>query len=118
MNINWHPRDDRLNSFILRYIDSFASWDLTLFLHHNPTTSDTVDGFARRLGRSCDEVESSLERFCDLGSVRKQGMGRDAVFSPCLTPAAKEEFATFAHAQEDRELRLMLIRSILQGKRE
>lgn len=118
MNINWRPKDEKLSIFIDAYIDSFASWDLALFVHYNPGAMDTVEGFATRLGRSVEEVTASLERFCRLGCFSQTGEGRVKVYSPTLSPELKEVLARFVHAQDDRELRLMLIRSILQKNKE
>ncbi len=114
VNINWRPRDERLTEFVHTHVDSFASWDLVLFIHHNPGAIDTAQGFANRLGRSVQDVADSLERFSGLGCMRKIGQGDVATFTPCLSSEAKDDFSSFARAQSDRELRLMLIRGILQ----
>lgn len=118
MNINWRPKDEQLSRFIDRYVDSFASWDLILFMHYNPDTADTAEGFAGRLGRSADEVGRALEHFCCLGTVSSKGGAGEEVFYPKLDGETREDFAKFVHAQDDRELRLMLIRSILHKNRE
>lgn len=118
MNINWRPRDEDLSKFIGEFVDSFASWDLILYLHFNPEASETSDGFASKLGRSVDDVYAALSRFCELGCVSKSGQAANTKYSPSLSPEMKKAFAKFAHAQEDRELRLTLIRSILARSRE
>jgi len=118
VNINWRPRDEELSGFVETYVDSFASWDLILFMHFNPTAMDTADAFASRLGRPVEEVSASLDRFCKLGCVSMSRRNAARVYSSDLRPDVKASFAKFARAQDDRELRLMLIRSILAKNRE
>lgn len=118
MKINWRPRDEPLNRFADDYIESFAAWDLSLFFHYNPSTMDTAEGFAAKLGRPVEEVARALECFCERGCVSKSSEGGAALYCLDAPSELKETLARFVRAQEDRELRLSLIRSILQRSRE
>lgn len=117
MNINWRSRDEELDEFISAYVTSFASWDLILFIHYNSAVMDTADGFSNRLGRSPEDVGDALEHFCRLGCMSKTKGGSVPIYTPAPTKASKEMFAKFVRAQEDRELRLMLIQTILRKGR-
>jgi len=116
MNLNWRPRDEALNDFVDSHIDSFVTWDLLLFFHFNPEISDTAEGLAGRLGRPASEVALALERFCGRGLVQKCDGGQSYRLN--VNEELRQNIARFAHAQEDRELRLGLIRSILQKNRQ
>lgn len=115
MRINWYPRNDELASFVDEYVDSFASWDLLLFFHFNSDTSGTAESLAGRLGRPVDEIAAALDRFCRHGWVRLSG---GQVYRLDLNDEVRQDLARFALAQDNRELRLQLIRSILAKNRE
>lgn len=118
MNLNWRPKDEALNDFVDSHVDSFVTWDLLLFFHFNPDVADTAEGLAGRLGRPASEVALALERFCGDGWVLRCEGGGGQSYRLALSDEMKQNLARFARAQEDRELRLGLIRSILQKNRQ
>lgn len=105
--------DPRLEQFIEEYLDSFVSWDLILFFHHNPGVVDGAFGLAARLGRSVENVEEALEKLEAKGVVKKKGEDSVVYF---YTPdeSFEEKVKLFDQALENRFLRLKILSFLLK----
>lgn len=54
-----------------RLLDSDAKADLLTLYHNNPTLSDTVEGLAKRIGRSPEDARREIEGLLELGLLRR-----------------------------------------------
>ena len=55
--------------------------DLLVLFHRNPGLIDTIEGVARRIGRSPDNIQSDIRELVRLGVLREKKIGRtDVIF--------------------------------------
>lgn len=47
-----------------------------MLFHKNPGLVDTIDGIARRIGRTSGGMESEVNDFLDLGLLKKKRIGK------------------------------------------
>ncbi len=59
-----------------RLLSTEAKAELLMLFHKNPGVVDTVEGVARRIGRTGPEVESDIRDFIDLGILRSKKIGK------------------------------------------
>lgn len=105
--------DPRLKEFVDEFLDSFTSWDLILFFHHNPGVADSISGLAARLGRSVESVESALQGLVEKGVVKcKDRSGGIYFYEP--GEEFKDKIEIFVQALEDRILRLKILSLLLR----
>jgi len=58
-----------------RLLESSARGDLLVLFHNNPGLIDTVDGVARRIGRTGLSIESDVRQLKNLGILRTKKIG-------------------------------------------
>ncbi len=103
-----HPE---LDSFVGRYLVSFAAWDLLVLLRSQPGLRDSAEGFAYRLGRNPVAIAEALQVMLAGGLVTAQVSGEEELYS--LAPGSRPLLDRFAEASANREWRLDLVRSVL-----
>jgi hypothetical protein len=113
MQINWHPTDDGLDHFIREYLDSFCSWDLLVFLAHNPDSVDTARGLATRIGRPVPEITQCLARLVQKGVVEGASAFGDEVFRLSADQDLLAVLNRFARQQGEPSLRAAAVRRIM-----
>jgi predicted transcriptional regulator len=59
-----------------RLLSSEVKGDLLVMFHKNPGIMDTMDGVARRIGRTASVVEADVEDLVKLGLLRKKRIGK------------------------------------------
>jgi predicted transcriptional regulator len=59
-----------------RLLSSEVKGDLLVMFHKNPGIMDTMDGVARRIGRTASAVETDVEDLVKLGLLRKKRIGK------------------------------------------
>jgi len=59
-----------------RLVSSEVKGDLLVMFHKNPGIMDTMDGVARRIGRTASVVEADVEDLVKLGLLRKKRIGK------------------------------------------
>ena len=64
------------NELLSRLLSSEVKADLLVLFHKNPGIMDTVDGVARRIGRTASVVETDVEDLVKLGLLRKKRIGK------------------------------------------
>ncbi len=64
------------NELLSRLLSSEVKADLLVLFHKNPGIMDTMDGVARRIGRTANVVESDVEDLVKLGLLRKKRIGK------------------------------------------
>ncbi len=62
-----------------RLLSSEAKGDLLVLFHRNPGLIDTIDGVARRVGRTGDSVAQDVSDLVDVGVLRKSMIGNSEV---------------------------------------
>src|SRR3989442_7878893 len=55
--------------------------DLLILFHKNPGLIDTIDGVARRIGKTGLDVESDVKILVDLGLLKRRKIGSSEVVS-------------------------------------
>ncbi len=73
-----------------RLLSSEAKGELLVLFHRNPGLIDTIDGVARRVGRTGDSVAQDVSDLIDVGVLRKNTIGNSEVL--------------FLDRQRDREI--------------
>lgn len=88
-----------------RLLSSEIKGDLLVLFHKNPGLIDTVEGVARRIGRTQGAVETDLKDLVDLGILRRKRVGKSEAIS-----------LNRARDQEIQEIVANHIRSLKMGK--
>ena len=57
-------------------LSSEVKGDLLVMFHKNPGIMDTMDGVARRIGRTASVVETDVEDLVKLALLRKKRIGK------------------------------------------
>lgn len=105
--------DPELEQFIEEYLDSFVSWDLIVFFHHNPGVIDGALGLAARLGRSVESVEEALAKLEAKGVVKRKSEV-DPIYSYTPDEDFMRKVQLFNQALENRLLRLRILSLLLK----
>ena len=64
------------SELMTRLLSSEVKGDLLVMFHKNPGIMDTMDGVARRIGRTASVVETDVEDLVQLGLLRKKRIGK------------------------------------------
>lgn len=64
------------SELMTRLLSSEVKGDLLVMFHKNPGIMDTMDGVARRIGRTASVVEADVEDLVKLGLLRKKRIGK------------------------------------------
>jgi len=64
-----------------RLLASEVKGELLTLFHRNPGLVDTMDGVARRIGRSRPEVEADVKDFLDMGLLKSIQAGKMSLVS-------------------------------------
>ncbi len=67
------------SEILSRLLGSEIRGDLLVLFHKNPGLIDTVDGVARRIGRTTVTVISELRELLELGVLRQKRIGASEV---------------------------------------
>ncbi len=105
--------DPRLEKFVDEFLDSFVSWDLIIFFHHNPGVVDSAYGLAARLGRSVESIEQTLAKLVEKGVV-KEKTGSQGVYYYQPTEEFENLVEIFNQALENRLSRLKILSLLLK----
>jgi predicted transcriptional regulator len=63
-----------------KLLSSDTKVDLLMLFHSNPGLVDSIEGVARRIGRTASEIEADVKDLIDLGVLVKERFGKlDAV---------------------------------------
>jgi predicted transcriptional regulator len=69
-----------LDEIYSKLLSSDTKADLLALFHNNPGLVDSIEGVARRIGRTASEIEADVKDFIDLGLLVKERFGKsDAV---------------------------------------
>ena len=64
-----------------RLLSSEVKGDLLVLFRKNPGIIDTIDGVARRIGRTGNSIENDVKDLVDLGVLERKQVGRrEAIF--------------------------------------
>lgn len=109
------PGDEEAYRFADRHVDSFAAWDLLVFLHHRPGTVEDAAGYAMLLGRSEEDLTKALEHLARTGSVVVTASGSDPRYTLTDDEGTRESLAAFVRLCSIKECRLEIVRRVLSG---
>ena len=68
------------NELLDRLLSSEVKADLLLLFHKNPDLVDTLEGVARRIGRTGSSIESQVNDLVELGVLNKEQVGKSEAF--------------------------------------
>ena len=109
------PDEDAAYRFADQHVDSFAAWDLLVFLHNRPDTIEDGSGYAMLLGRSEDDLAVSLDRLVSTGSLTCVNDGIHQRFALTRDEKVRAELAAFVELCTVKECRLEIVRRVLAG---
>jgi hypothetical protein len=109
------PGDEEAYQFADRHVDSFAAWDLLVFLHHRPETVEDATGYAMLLGRSEEDLAKSLGRLTETGAVVCIDEGPDPRYTLADDAGIRSSLASFVRLCSIKECRLEIVRRVLSG---
>ncbi len=66
---------DRGEAILQRLLASRTKGELLVLFHRNPGLIDTIDGVARRLGRTGDSIAEDVNDLVDLGLLTRNTIG-------------------------------------------
>ena len=101
--------------FADRHVDSFAAWDLLVFLHNRPETIEDVSGYAMLLGRSEEDLSKSLDQLVSTGALTCVDEGVTPRFTLTADPTVREDLSSFVDLCTVKECRLEIVRRVLAG---
>ena len=64
------------DKILSRLLSSEVKGDLLVLFHKNPGLIDTMDGVARRIGRTTNVIESDIKDLMDLGLLGAKRIGK------------------------------------------
>ena len=106
------PGEERAYRFADDHVDSFAAWDLLVFLHHRPETIEDASGYAMLLGRSEDDLVRALDHLCSTGVVVAE-QGQDTRFMLSRDGEVRDSLSAFVDLCGIKECRLEIVRRVL-----
>jgi len=109
------PGEEAAYRFADRHVDSFAAWDLLVFLHNRPETVEDVAGYAMLLGRSEEDLARSLDQLCTSGALTCVSQGVSPRFALTADEAVRDDLAAFVDLCTVKECRLEIVRRVLAG---
>lgn len=108
------PQKEKFQEFLERYVDSFIAWDLLIFFFHNPSSCDSADNIAARLGRTKSDIVPSLEKMVSNSLLDKKLSFGEEVYFYAASKELSERIKEFIDALESREKRLVMLTHVLQ----
>lgn len=69
------------NELLNRLVSSEVKAEILALFHKNPGLVDTLDGVARRVGRTAKSTEADVKDLVSLGVLRNRRIGRFTVLS-------------------------------------
>ena len=109
------PGEEAAYGFADRHVDSFAAWDLLVFLHNRPDTIEDASGYAMLLGRSEEDLSKSLDRLVSTGALTCIDEGVTPRYTLTGDPAVRDDLAAFVDLCSVKECRLEIVRRVLAG---
>ena len=109
------PGEERAYRFADDHVDSFAAWDLLVFLHHRPETAEDASGYAMLLGRSEEDLAKALEHLCTTGAVVCSGDAELSRYMLATDAEVRESLSSFVDLCGIKECRLEIVRRVLAG---
>jgi hypothetical protein len=109
------PGEDAAYRFADRHVDSFAAWDLLVFLHNRPDTVEDVSGYAMLLGRSEEDLARSLDQLVTTGALTCAEDTSTPRFALTSDSSVREDLAAFVDLCAVKECRLEIVRRVLAG---
>lgn len=109
------PGDEDAYRFADRHVDSFAAWDLLVFLHHRPDTVEDAAGYAMLLGRSEEDLARALQHLKSTGAVVCPEEGVDPRYTLAGGRDIRTSLASFVRLCGIKECRLEIVRRVLSG---
>lgn len=64
-----------------RLLSSESKGELLTLFHRNPGLIDSVDGIARRVGKTKESIEEDVKDFVDMGLLTSQRVGKLVLIS-------------------------------------
>jgi hypothetical protein len=108
------PGEERAYRFADDHVDSFAAWDLLVFLHHRPETIEDASGYAMLLGRSEEDLGRALEHLCATGVVCAEP-DDDTRYTLSRDDGMRDSLSAFVDLCSIKECRLEIVRRVLAG---
>jgi hypothetical protein len=108
------PGEERAYRFADEHVDSFAAWDLLVFLHHRPETTEDATGYAMLLGRSEEDLAKALDHLCQTGVVCAES-DDDTRFTLSSDDSVRDSLSAFVDLCAIKECRLEIVRRVLSG---
>ena len=100
--------------FVNEYVDSFISWDILIFFHHNPSAIETSRSLSGRLGRRLEDTKDGLTFLCEKCVLRTED-NETYEFKP--EDQLANQIIAFCDALEQRDTRLKILSKVLsKGK--
>jgi hypothetical protein len=115
--LDFENLDPQVSLFVDNYIDSFITWDLTIFFHENPYTVGSPSSIAMSIGRLGSDIEPFLERMVERGILTcefRAGEGAEAIYAYKPEPDFEKSVIEFKRALKDRASRLIIVSKVLQ----
>ncbi|HEC33231.1 MAG TPA: hypothetical protein ENI37_00760 [Chloroflexi bacterium] len=109
--------DPALLTFLTTKVNSFVKWDLILFFHENPHTTDTAENIARYLGRNVEATQAELAELAAERVLTENRLGTMTVYSLTSDPEIRELIQRFGEASDDRQFRVKAIYHIIRSMR-
>jgi hypothetical protein len=97
------------------HVDSFAAWDLLVFLHNRPDTIEDAAGYAMLLGRSEEDLARSLDRLVASGALACVEDGANRRFTLTSDEGVRSDLSAFVELCTVKECRLEIVRRVLAG---
>jgi len=88
---------------LIKLLATEATGDLLVLFHKNPGLIDTIDGVARRIGKTEPDVESDVKILVDLGILKRRKIGSSEVVSLDRQKDREIQETVAKHLKNDRE---------------
>ena len=88
---------------LVKLLATEATGDLLVLFHKNPGLIDTIDGVARRIGKTGLDVESDVKILVDLGLLKRRKIGSSEVVSLDRQKDREIQETVAKHLMNDRE---------------
>ncbi|RJQ55583.1 MAG: hypothetical protein C4521_02310 [Actinobacteria bacterium] len=106
--------NQELDEFVYQQINNFIKWDLLVFFHQNPGTSDTCSSLASCLGRPEEEVSLALNDLVDGKILKRVPRGDAEIFEYEPEADSRRLVEQFMSALDSREQRLQILTKLLR----
>lgn len=109
--------DPDVLDFLKTTVNSFVKWDLVLFFHENPNTTDTADNIARYIGRDASAIQGELDELVTSGVLARHTTSALVVYTLTDDAQLRERIRHFVSASDDRQFRVKAIYHLIRGAR-